>query len=121
MDGTLNQPYLLAAAIYAGMLAGVVYSLFQLVRKAFHGGKLFLVAADILFLAVVFILAAIMLYTACHMKIRPYHYVGMGIGFGMYECAIFPIGRKIFKLFKKNKEIGGQGVDKREKKSSNKR
>lgn len=90
MDGTLNQPYLLAAAIYAGMLAGVVYSLFQLVRKAFHGGKLFLVAADILFLAVVFILAAIMLYTACHMKTARTIMWGWGSGLGCMNARFFP-------------------------------
>ena len=121
MDGTLNQPYLLAAAIYAGMLAGVAYSVFQLFRKMLHGGKVFLIAADILFVAVLFVLAAIMLYSACHMKVRPYHYVGMGIGFGMYECAIFPIGKKIWKLFKKKRQIEAEGVDNKKKKSSNKR
>jgi len=119
MEGTLNQPYILAATMYAGMIAGVVYSVFAVFRRLLSGGKLFLIAADILFVLVLFILAGLTLYAATQMKVRFYHYIGMAIGFALYHFAIAPLARTACRLVSGRKKKPTQGVDNPAKKSSN--
>ncbi len=119
MDGTLNQPYILAATMYAGMIAGIVYSVFKAFRKLLSGGKAFLIAADILFVVILFVLTVLTMYFASNMKIRPYNFIGVAIGFALYNVAIAPLSKKIGKLLFKNRGKDTNHIDKRPQKSSN--
>lgn len=96
--GTLNQPFVAAAAIYAGILIGMLYSAFRLLRRALGAGRVFTIAADVLFLCIATAILAFALYYAAHLALRPAHFVGAVLGFGLYFIAIQPIVKKIYRL-----------------------
>lgn len=119
MDGTLNQPYIVAAALYAGMIAGLVYALFRGVRALFHFNKVATILSDVGFLAILFLITALCMQLATNFKIRPYCFLGIVFGFGIFEMGIAPAMRAIFKLFSKKGPGKGKEVDKPPKKRSN--
>ncbi|MBQ9941820.1 MAG: hypothetical protein IJP03_02300 [Christensenellaceae bacterium] len=103
MEGTLNQPYLLAAAIYLGMLCGALYSLFAVLRGCF-GGRAFQVVADVLFVLLAFLLCALALYVLCRVKIRLYIFGGIAMGFGVFRAGVRPLIRFLQKSFHKKQK-----------------
>ena len=115
MDGTLNQPYVFAAAVYGGMMTGGVYVIFQLFIKCFKSSRVATVVFDSLFLVGMMAINGIIMYVATGLKLRPYVFFGMLIGFVVFICAIMPIGRYAKKVLTEKKH-----VDKRRKKGSNK-
>ena len=117
MEGTLNQPYILAAAMYAGMAAGVAYSILRCFRALLRG-RVWTVALDALFLFLLLGITGGALYVAADLQLRAYHFLGVAIGFGIAVLGICPIFRyvdcKFFKAqvdkFRKkrfNKQKGG--------------
>ena len=103
-ESTLNQPYVFAAFMYAGMLAGILYSVFKVLRKAFGGGKVVTILTDIVFLCLLAAFSLYVMYLITDIDFRIYHVVGLFLGFVLYTSAINPflsfIERKI--VHKKN-------------------
>jgi len=114
MDSTLNQPYILLATMYGGMIAGLVYDLFRVFRKKSGTSKLWTAIIDSFFVIVLFLVVSIVLYYAVDLAIRPYNFIGIGLGGAIYLSAVSPILRLIYK---KIREIT---VDRIAKKRSNK-
>lgn len=116
MEGTLNQPYVFAAAMYGGMLAGLLYLFFQAIRRLFRMGKWFTIVLDGVFIVFLFSVTALSMYLATHMQLRPYYFVGIGLGFAIFLGGVSPLCRYIYNNFVK---FWRKGVDKRSKKDSN--
>ena len=115
MEGTLNQPYIFAATVYGGMLTGGVYVIFQLLIRCFRSKKVVVILCDILFILGMLALNGVILYLATGMKLRPYMFGGMLIGFVLFTWAIFPLGKYMKRLLQQKKR-----VDKERKKGCNK-
>lgn len=113
IGGTLNQPFIFAATVYAGIILGILYSLFRVVRKLFGAGKLMSVILDIVFTMLMSLLIGYLLYYVSNLIPRFYHVVGVLIGFLTYVLAAEPF---FIILLKKVRKIV---VDIRTKKYSN--
>ena len=110
---TLAQPYIFAAFVYTGILLGILYSVFTLIKKLFGSGKAVTVITDILFCLFSGALVIYVLYSAVNLRLRFYYVFGLAAGFILYIMAISPFVKKIHeKLTKKN-------VDKKRKNDSN--
>ena len=114
MDSTLNQPYILLATLYGGMIAGLVYDIFRIFRRKNGTSKLWTAIIDSTFVIVLFLVVSIVLYYAVDLAIRPYNFIGIGLGAAIYLSAVSPILRLICKKIKE------MVVDRRLKKRSNK-
>ena len=100
MDSTLNQPYVLMATIYGGMIAGLLYDIFRMFRKKTGTSKVWTAVFDAFFMIILFFAVSIILYYAVDLAIRPYNFIGIGIGMAIYLCAVSPIIKLIYKKFK---------------------
>ena len=100
---TLNQPYLFAAFLYLGMLAGAGYSLFRRIRSVFGKSRAVLVFGDVLF----FVSAAggifFAMYRMTGFRLRGYYFLGAALGFLLYTAAFRPMIRWLNCKFRKKK------------------
>ncbi len=99
---SLSQPYILAAFIYAGIIVGVLYSLFRIPRRLI-ANKAAAVVSDLLFVAAASAVTVFVLYKAADIVLRGYYLIGLGIGFLLYMAAILPVVRYIKCKFKMKK------------------
>ena len=108
---TLAQPYIFAAFMYAGIVIGVLYSIFSLIRKAFRGGKAATVVCDMLFCVTAGFAVLFVLYTAVSFRLRLYYVFGLAAGAGLYFAAVYPLAKSIrAKLTKKNVDNGSKNA-----------
>ena len=80
---TLDQPYQFCAVIYAGMLCGVLYTIFTCIRALFKS-KAPKFACDIVFSLVCFTFLFIALYYITAFRLRIYHFTGIAAGFLLF-------------------------------------
>lgn len=116
MEGTLNQPYIFAAAVYGGMMTGGVYVIFQLFIKCFRSTRAAIITFDALFIVGMLVINGTVIYLATGLELRPYMFFGMVIGFILFTCAIMPIGKYAKKVLTEKNQ-----VDKKGKKRSNRK
>lgn len=106
---TLNQPFLFAAFLYVGMLAGMVYSLARILRQILGRSRAALILTDLIFLA---IFAGGILYFLVRFigfKLRIYYFAGILLGFAFYSIAILPLIRYLNCKFRKKKIDNSHG------------
>ena len=115
MDATINQPYILMAVIYGGLIIGILYDIFRFFRRRMTAQTAWKYIFDGLFLVGAFFCLQGVLYFAADLQIRFYHYLGTLAGAALYLCGISPVIRLIYKKFKE------LTVDKIQKKRSNKK
>lgn len=111
MGGTLSQPYVFAAAMYAGMLCACLYILLRAIGKIIKINVLIIVLDGVFALLAVGIVF-IALYISSNANLRLYQFIGVILGFVLMNFAIRPIFLQIYEKFHKN-------IDKRRKKGSN--
>jgi len=113
MEGTLSQPYVFAAALYAGMALGMVYSLLRFIRKVCGDGKVLLVVTDVLYAVIITGVTALVCYFTLEMEIRFYCIAAIALGMMLWLMAVRPMAKYVYCKFSRRR------VDKRQEKGSN--
>jgi len=80
MTATLTQGTEFLAAVYGGMLTGILYDGFRLLRLPFRNRRIVHALFDLLFYAAAGILAAITLFFLSGGAVRVFHILGIGAG-----------------------------------------
>lgn len=106
---TLDQPFVFAAFLYAGILIGLLRSLFRGLVHIFGDRKWITVSADILFLAVSGMMLIFLADRAAGMKLRGYYLFGAAAGYLLYSAAIRPLAIWINCKFRKKKIDNSRG------------
>ncbi len=114
LGGTLEQPYVFLAAVYAGMICGAVYSILRIIRLS-SKKRWVRIGSDILVGAAVFAVLAAALFSATDFYIRAYFFFGAAVGFGIFTLGITPLFGAIGKLFSEKNKSLGKSVDNKQK------
>jgi len=113
MEDTLSQPYLFAAAVYLGIAAALLYAAIRALFRLMGGGRGFVIAADALFLLLLFAVSALCLQRLTHLKVREYTYAGIAAGFALQWAVLHPFAKMIQKKWRdrpKRGKSGGKGT-----------
>lgn len=102
MTATLSQPAELLAAVYGGMLAGLLYDFFRLLRLPFPDRRLINALFDLLFYAAAGVFCALFLLYLCGGAVRAYHMFGIGSGAFLEQFFLSrPIRRALIRTYGK--------------------
>ncbi|MBR4079273.1 MAG: spore cortex biosynthesis protein YabQ [Christensenellaceae bacterium] len=100
---TLDQPFVFAAFLYAGILIGLLHTLFRGIARIFGRRKLIEICADLLFLAISGLLVIYLSFRITGMKLRGYYLFGVLTGYMLYSTAIQPLAKWLNCKFRKKK------------------
>ena len=100
MGGILYQPYVFLAALYAGIICGMVYTALAGLRRLLGGGRAVTLIADALFAVLLFAVSSAALAAAVHAPLRPYFFAGILFGFTLFMLAVKPVFKMITDVFK---------------------
>ena len=90
MNTTSLQPMVFMMTVYAGLLSGLVYDFYRLLRKLI-GRKWATVIFDIFFVLCFGTLVFIALYFSSDGELRVFSLVGILLGFALYTAGISPL------------------------------
>ena len=107
MDTTIGQSYIFLATVYGGLITGIIYDVYRMLRRALKAGRVVTAIFDILFSLCTLAIVAGVLFTVNSGEIRFYTFVGFALGFFIYIIGIshflsFIFGR-IYKRLKKKR------------------
>ena len=111
MEGTLNQPYLFAAAMYVGMLGAAAYFLLSWLGRILKG-KLWRAVLDVLYSLLMLLAIAGMIYLVADLRVRGFYFLGAGLGFAIYCLGIRPVLQYICKLLHRGRKAKGKQLTK---------
>lgn len=87
MATTLTQPAVFLAMLYAGVVMGMVYDLFRMIRRLFCN-RIVDAIVDALFVIAALAIAAFAMLIATGGAMRFYSYVGLLTGFALEQISI---------------------------------
>lgn len=70
--------------LFGGLLLGFLYDLFRAIRRLFRTGKVLTILLDILYCLLALLLAFFFLWRGADMALRPWMFMGLGLGAGLY-------------------------------------
>ena len=101
----LNQSYIFLIFIIDGILIGLLFDFFRIMRKSFKTSNILTYIEDIIFWTITGIIIIYTLYFLCDGEIRSYMFLGIIIGVCMYILTIskyiINISIKIIELIKR--------------------
>lgn len=92
---TINQIYVFLIFIIDGILIGLLFDFFRILRKSFHTSNVMTYVEDVMFWILTGIIIMYTLYVICGGEIRIYMFIGIFIGVCMY---ILTISKYIIKV-----------------------
>lgn len=92
---TVNQIYFFLIFIIDGILIGLLFDFFRILRKSFHTSNVMTYVEDIIFWILTAVIIMYTLYVICGGEIRIYMFIGIFIGVCMY---ILTISKYIIKI-----------------------
>jgi len=99
MKTTAPQVYIFLITVYGGLVVGVAYDIYRLIRRAARKGRWLTVVLDVLFIITLGLIVLAVLYFANFAELRLFTFVGLALGFGLYLAGLSAffqfIGRKI--------------------------
>ena len=103
-----SQAFVFLVMVYGGIVTGLVYEFYRLLRRIFGTGRIVTAVFDILFVLCAFFIFAYILYLANAGQLRFYLLLGYVLGFLLYVFGISrllnTIYRQIHKLFMKKRK-----------------
>ena len=101
----INQAYIFLIFTIEGIIIGLLFDFFRILRKSFKTSNILTYIEDILFWTITGIIMMYTIYIYCNGEIRWYMFVGIGIGATVYILTvskyIVKVTVKIINLFKK--------------------
>jgi spore cortex biosynthesis protein YabQ len=118
METTLNQSYIFMATVYGGIITGIVYDVYRMLRRALKAGRAVTAIFDILFTVCTLAIVAGVLYAVNSGEIRAYTFLGFALGFLSYIVGISFFLKYIFtRLGSKAKKKQAEGTFEAKKKN----
>lgn len=96
MNTTNIQPFIFMMTIYAGILSGLIYDFYRMLRKLLDR-KWTVVVFDVLFVICFAAVITVTLYFSNSGSIRIYSFIGVALGFLLYMLGISPLFQYIAK------------------------
>jgi len=113
MDISLQQSYIFMATVYGGIVAGVLYDVYRMLRRILHAGRIVTALFDALFVLCALGVVVAVLYTVNSGELRAYSFLGFAIGFFIYiigiSCFLRFIIQKAYGKIKKRR--GGEKAE----------
>jgi spore cortex biosynthesis protein YabQ len=97
METTAPQPFIFMFTIYGGMLVGIAYDFYRLVRKAVKRGRWVTALLDTLFIITLGFIVVFVMYMANQGDLRLYMFAGFALGFALHIAGISPFIQFIIK------------------------
>ena len=91
-----SQFYFFIVAVYGGVIAGLVYEFYRILRRIFLCKKITTAIFDILFSASAILIFIYVLYITSCGQLRFYIFIGYILGFLMYSFGISRVFNNIF-------------------------
>lgn len=88
MQEVYNQLFCLLIFIITGILIGVLFDIFRILRKSFHTSDIITYIQDILFWLLAGSIMLFSIFTFNHGEIRSYVFIGILIGIAIYMLVI---------------------------------
>jgi len=101
VESTLNQPYIFLATVYGGMVLGLVYDIYRMMRKTFKGTRAALIIFDVMFVLSAGVITIGILYYVNMIELRLYTGIGFILGFAIYMAGLSPLMAWIVRRVKK--------------------
>lgn len=79
-----QEAYILLASIYGGILIGFIYDLYKIVRRVFNPKKIATLLQDLIFWAIISLVAVYVLLISNEGVLRFYNFLGFVLGAFMY-------------------------------------
>jgi spore cortex biosynthesis protein YabQ len=81
---TSNQLWVFLFTVYGGVVLGLLYDLFSIIRRFLHGKKILVIFFDIVYWIIATVLAFALLYYACEGEFRYFHALGFALGAALW-------------------------------------
>lgn len=101
MSTTLLQPYQMIGALYAGLVIGLLYSIFGIFRFALKKYRWCIYALDALFLIATLLLIEIALFVLCDGEFWVFMILGIAAGAILYGLTAHKLLKRIFYRIKR--------------------
>ena len=119
METTAPQVYIFLITVYGGLLVGVVYDIYRLIRRIAKRGRWLTIVLDVLFIITLGVIVFAVLYIANSGELRLFIFLGLALGFALYMAGLSMffrfLGSKIRQRFcaahKKDDHISGNRQD----------
>lgn len=96
------------ATVYGGIITGVLYDAYRILRRALRAGRIVTALFDTMFVLCALAIVVAVLYTVNSGELRAFTFLGFALGFFIYitgiSCFLHYIFQKIFRKAKNNPE-----------------
>lgn len=104
METVEFQSYVFSFTIYGGIIIGVIYDIYRVLKGGKHGDRLITSVWDVLFLLSVLLVAIWAIFSSNYGDLRFYVFLGFAVGFFLYEKILSRIIIGVFSFLKKSIE-----------------
>lgn len=98
METVQFQGYVFSYSVYGGILIGIFYDIYRVIKGKRKNERLITSFWDILFLISVFVVVIWAVFSSSYGDIRPYVFIGFLVGFYLYEKLLGRIVAGVFHL-----------------------
>lgn len=98
---TANQAYVFLATVYGGLIIGLFFDIYRMIRRIFKPGKWLTGLLDLIFWIIVAFFSFLVLFYINDGQVRLYSFLGLGLGWGLYILSISQLVMWIFDLIYK--------------------
>lgn len=96
METVQFQGYVFSSAVYGGIIIGILYDIYGVIRRRKRNEKLIASIWDAFFLLSVLLVAVGVIFSSNYGDIRAYVFIGFTVGFYLYEKLLGRIAVAIF-------------------------
>lgn len=98
---TANQAYVFLATVYGGLIIGLFFDIYRMIRRILKPGKFITGIMDLIFWVIIALFSFFILFYINDGQVRFYSFLGIGIGWGLYILSISQFIMWIFDLIYK--------------------
>jgi spore cortex biosynthesis protein YabQ len=98
METVQFQSYVFSYTVYGGILIGIFYDIYRVMRGKKRNDRLFTSLWDVLFLLSVFSVVIWAVFSSSYGDIRSYVFIGFIVGFYLYERLLGRIAAGVFQF-----------------------
>jgi spore cortex biosynthesis protein YabQ len=102
METVQFQSYVFMFTVYAGIVIGILYDTYRVLKGSRRGDKFITSIWDILFLAAAMLVVLWALFSSNYGDIRAYVFIGFVVGFFLYDKILSRIAVALFIFVKRN-------------------
>ena len=109
MEISLQQSYIFMATVYGGIITGVLYDVYRMLRRLLKAGRIVTALFDVLFVLCALAVVVAVLYTVNSGELRVYTFLGFVLGFFIYILGISYFLHFIFKKISARAKAKAEG------------